>query len=242
MTQETTNEREAFEAWAKTKDFDLFRADSMAYNSMTTHLTWLGWQARSRVASACASAEPVCVGRYVTVRADGGNTVPLYAPPAAPAEVPQTNADSVHRALPPAAAVVEFPSRGWQSIDSAPKDGTVLLCLWHSPKSAVRVTSRNYGLAMFEYGRWCSPEDADTLYNEPDHWMPLPSPPSTAAASPEPDGIDSSAPPSLQAVDTGGVPPVEAPSMVGVGTDQIVPAQPTHGAPHLYGVKGPEHG
>jgi hypothetical protein len=71
---------------------------------------------------------------------------------------------------------------------------------------------------------------------------PLPVPPSTAAVPPESNGIDPSAPPSLQAVDTGGVETVEAPSMVGVGTDQIVPAQPTHGAPHLYGVKGPEHG
>jgi hypothetical protein len=134
-----------------------------------------------RVASACASAEP------------------LYASPAAPAEVPQTNADSVHLALPPAASVVEFPSRGWQSIDSAPKGQWLLVTGKPCRTDSTYMVARYYG------HEWESADDGYGLYINPTHWMALPSSPSTAAVPPEPDKKDSSAPPSLQAVDTGGV-------------------------------------
>jgi hypothetical protein len=170
-----------------------------------------------RVASACASAEPVAwmltyMGEphsfykskkeadFAAIPDSPVKVVfPLYASPAAPAEVPQTNADSVHLALPPAASVVEFPSRGWQSIDSAPKGQWLLVTGKPCRTDSTYMVARYYG------HEWESADDGYGLYINPTHWMALPSSPSTAAVPPEPDKKDSSAPPSLQAVDTGGV-------------------------------------
>jgi hypothetical protein len=114
MTQETTNEREAFDLTRPAIDVEdlilkcIPGGDSCdpqrVADAIREYAAALAvpLEARSRVASACASAE--AVGHYVTVRADGGNTVPLYAPPAAPAEVPQTKPND-HLAAPVTGAV-----------------------------------------------------------------------------------------------------------------------------------------
>lgn len=68
--------------------------------------------------------------------------------------------------------------RGWQPIDTAPKDGTWFLAYWpvHSFEDRVRVT---------QFSSWANDEidrafvDADDFidWTSPTHWMPLPPPP-----------------------------------------------------------------
>jgi hypothetical protein len=65
--------------------------------------------------------------------------------------------------------------RGWQTIDTAPKDGTVILT-WCATGS---VDERPVVLAwrMVNDGRW--DDDSGDSYQEydPTHWTPIPEPP-----------------------------------------------------------------
>lgn len=70
----------------------------------------------------------------------------------------------------------------WQPIETAPKDGTVVLLF--VPESTdtdgVRVGFFSYWAA---YGDWYGDESAShslsNLYGKPTHWMPLPAPPTS---------------------------------------------------------------
>jgi hypothetical protein len=252
MIQETTNEREAFDLTRPAIDVEdlilkcIPGGDSCdpqrVADAIREYAAALAvpLEARSRVASACASAEQALTNRGVFKGAhglrglldarefwdkqpygtrlyygDGGADYlhigvlraaveALDASPAAPAEVQQTNADSVHLALPPAAAVVEFPSRGIRvSVgELRASDGTTYCVNLYrngdtDPIRAMCVLNTLHKNAA---------EDEAQEWRE---WLgaasPQPAPPSTAAVPPESNGLDSSAPPSLQAVDTGGV-------------------------------------
>ena len=61
----------------------------------------------------------------------------------------------------------------WQSIETAPKDGTVV-DLWVSEDG-------RYTDCQFDGGLWLHTQDGLTysLGSDPTHWMPLPPPPST---------------------------------------------------------------
>jgi Lar family restriction alleviation protein len=135
---------------------------------------------------------------------------PLYASPAAPAEVPQTK-PSDHLAANGGQDRQGLDS-GWQSIDSAPKDGTRILLRWkYRPARVGWWTDEESGTGWKCDGDLVVP--AAAYQADATDWQPVPADPSTAAVPPGLDGIDSSAPPSLQAVDTGGVAEVEAPSV-----------------------------
>lgn len=58
----------------------------------------------------------------------------------------------------------------WQSIETAPKDGTYLLAVWNNTRSPV------YGVVWWENGDWHEYEQ-DVVVANFTHWMPLPSPP-----------------------------------------------------------------
>jgi len=62
----------------------------------------------------------------------------------------------------------------WQPIDTAPKDGTKVLCFnkdWDIP--LVLVYEMHYGVG---HKCWCWDGDADEE-STPTHWIPLPAPP-----------------------------------------------------------------
>lgn len=77
-----------------------------------------------------------------------------------------------------ARAALSHPStpQGWRGIDSAPRDGTPVFAFW-PPSGSFPVHGGCYGVAVFQEGRWCNPEDSDDDYIEPSHYMPLPPPP-----------------------------------------------------------------
>lgn len=54
----------------------------------------------------------------------------------------------------------------WQSIDTAPKDGTTILCF----------ESGLVGVVKYEDGWFRNRYNMEALW-EPTHWMPLPEPP-----------------------------------------------------------------
>jgi hypothetical protein len=60
----------------------------------------------------------------------------------------------------------------WKPIESAPKDGTLLLAFWQLP------TTTECGVAFFDYF-WYSPQynNVSIACPAPTHWMPLPEPP-----------------------------------------------------------------
>lgn len=62
----------------------------------------------------------------------------------------------------------------WQPIETAPKDGTAVLCFW---TRSVYVDGRAYAIAQCHSGTWVSVDDDEVEYWEPTHWMPLPPPP-----------------------------------------------------------------
>jgi hypothetical protein len=62
----------------------------------------------------------------------------------------------------------------WQPIETAPKDGTVVLGYWPSEYAP---TSASYGLTLFMHGGWCMSEDLDHEYSDPSFWQALPPPP-----------------------------------------------------------------
>lgn len=64
---------------------------------------------------------------------------------------------------------------GWQSIETAPKDGTPILAFWFFSDS---ISGDNYGVAEFRDGEWRPADPCDNSeWCEPSHWMPLPEPP-----------------------------------------------------------------
>ena len=63
----------------------------------------------------------------------------------------------------------------WRSIESAPKDGTCILCFW-TPKIGP-VHAGCFATAMWGRFGWCDPDDDEDEFGEPTHWMPLPPPP-----------------------------------------------------------------
>lgn len=82
----------------------------------------------------------------------------------------------------------------WQSIETAPKDGTLILV--HFKTKGVRAVSWDspfHDEVTEENGLWCVDDDKHGPYGlrgynkdgptAPTHWMPLPSPPTNPAGS-----------------------------------------------------------
>lgn len=73
----------------------------------------------------------------------------------------------------------------WKTIDSAPKDGTVVLLFcpksWDSEGVRVGWWCTSPAEHNFDDSGWYDDEsashDVSDLYGEPTHWMPLPEPP-----------------------------------------------------------------
>lgn len=76
----------------------------------------------------------------------------------------------------------------WQPIETAPKDGTIILVGWRLPEDTEMQEwfvmqwghiQRN-GLFPGDVGMWVAPNGSMTWHetNGPTHWMPLPEPPS----------------------------------------------------------------
>lgn len=66
----------------------------------------------------------------------------------------------------------------WQPIETAPKDGTLILCWQERRPNGVRAKPHHRAYVARHVAQWgwlCSPSD---LEKQPTHWMPLPSPPS----------------------------------------------------------------
>ena len=69
-------------------------------------------------------------------------------------------------------------AQGWQTIETAPRDGTGILANWHLPDAphASGIASVCFlSGAWYDYPR-CSPS-IDENYGTPTYWMPLPNPP-----------------------------------------------------------------
>ncbi len=60
---------------------------------------------------------------------------------------------------------------GWQPIETAPKDGTIILGYWLGGKHDCAIHA-----TKFWVGRWWEPNE-DYPQSEPTHWMPLPAAP-----------------------------------------------------------------
>ena len=63
----------------------------------------------------------------------------------------------------------------WQPIETAPKDGGVLLGTWFSTwnqQSAIHIET-----VCFSFGKWIYAYDGDSCPQPPTHWMPIPPPP-----------------------------------------------------------------
>lgn len=60
---------------------------------------------------------------------------------------------------------------GWQSIETAPRDGTEIIAYFGmtNPKYAESV--------RWSHGQWAWAQDGDYPLDGPTHWMPLPPPP-----------------------------------------------------------------
>jgi hypothetical protein len=61
----------------------------------------------------------------------------------------------------------------WQDIDTAPKDGQIVLL----------AKGREQGVAFFREGRWQL--GGHMYFSRPTHWMPLPEPPTPSTAPAE---------------------------------------------------------
>ena len=73
-------------------------------------------------------------------------------------------------------ANAQLRAREWQPISTAPKDGTAILGYW-SP--AIENGRDGIDVTCFRAGDWRDPEDSDSSWRKPTHWMPLPAPPVT---------------------------------------------------------------
>lgn len=83
--------------------------------------------------------------------------------------------DAIERAITAAEEAARADEREWRPIESAPRDGTPFLCVWHE---RVRVAQWGktshvplYGFCLADQGV----EDFDLI--TPDVWVPLPEPP-----------------------------------------------------------------
>src|SRR6185369_14959711 len=75
--------------------------------------------------------------------------------------------------------------RGWRSMDSAPKDGTIVLLgavgkptvigHWEIETGEVLIAADKPYWHPFDHSRW----DYESEWFEPTHWQPLPPPPET---------------------------------------------------------------
>lgn len=71
----------------------------------------------------------------------------------------------------------------WQPIETAPKDGSVVLGYWVASLDGIDVTGdKCYALTLWMGGEWVSADDCDISFADPTHWMPLPTPPQGGAA------------------------------------------------------------
>jgi hypothetical protein len=74
----------------------------------------------------------------------------------------------------------EGETMAWQPIETAPKNGTTVLVLFHNWNDPSK--GRGVGSAVFHKGAWrgCfhSADIDDGKFWPPTHWMPLPAPPS----------------------------------------------------------------
>ena len=70
--------------------------------------------------------------------------------------------------------------KGWQPIETVPKDGTVILLGWD-----YLVTSSGVAHWSEEYNDWYAMDDRESHYytKEPTHWMPLPDNPLSSMAA-----------------------------------------------------------
>ena len=57
--------------------------------------------------------------------------------------------------------------QSWRTIDSAPKNGTLVFAYWRQ---------NHMETAYFKRGSWWGAVDSEEM-NDPTHWMPLPKPP-----------------------------------------------------------------
>lgn len=57
----------------------------------------------------------------------------------------------------------------WQTIDSAPKDGTVVMVYSHAWRDPVPAIAK-----WNDYGEWEDFGGGATIWPAPTHWMPLP--------------------------------------------------------------------
>ena len=83
--------------------------------------------------------------------------------------------DDILAALAAAGYVVE---RGWQPIESAPRDRCVLLW-WPTTTNSPVIGRFDSGIWMTDWGRLSVPHDSPT------HWRPLPDPPAAEAEAKE---------------------------------------------------------
>jgi hypothetical protein len=61
----------------------------------------------------------------------------------------------------------------WQPIETAPRDGTWVLCMWEEDETPY------VAALMYDCDRWYDADGDD--YLDPTHWRPLPAPPKGGA-------------------------------------------------------------
>lgn len=81
-------------------------------------------------------------------------------------------------------AVKECLTVGWQPIETAPKDGRIVLGFWPT-MPGVQVHDACFGLTKYKHGGWFNAEDEDREYRDPEYWIPLPAAPRTQGDSNE---------------------------------------------------------
>jgi hypothetical protein len=64
----------------------------------------------------------------------------------------------------------------WQPIETAPKDGTDVM-VWDGEVRTLSTWGKTAHVPIYGWLQiaWADPEDADLMYPQPTHWMPLPS-------------------------------------------------------------------
>lgn len=63
----------------------------------------------------------------------------------------------------------------WLPIESAPKDGTVIVAFWIPQNGPIH--SGCYATTMWCGSYWGNTDDDDDMFRLPTYWMPLPPPP-----------------------------------------------------------------
>lgn len=64
----------------------------------------------------------------------------------------------------------------WQPIETAPKDGAIILATWEDSWTAVRGRVCPHAEAMYWDDGWFYAYDGDSHPRPPSHWMPIQAP------------------------------------------------------------------